>query len=723
MKNISVGSLPWRVTYDNAKDEVFVANSGSNNVSVVSDSSNTVVTTVDVGTQPDGMAYDSGKGEVFVSNQGSNTVSVINDTTNIVVATVAVGSGPDGVAYDSSKGEIFVADGDSSAVSVMNDTTNTVIATVGIGMWPAGVVYDGSKGEIFVANTGSYNASVISDTSNSVVATIPVGSYPHGVAYDSGKGEVLVANYGSNNMSVINDTTNSVVASVPVGSNPDSVACDSVKGEVFVTNVASNTVSVINDQDRTVGATVSVGSSPFGIAYDTREGEVFVAVPNSNIVSFFPTDPSVALNPSSSTVMVGQTIWVNATVTGGFAPYTFKWNTTSNHAGCSVATTSPSAMCTPTLPGIAFALKVDVTDFFGATENATSSNITVSLVHAALSVSRGEVDVNENLTLTARVTEDLATLLYGYSFPGMAGCAPSTSASIVCTPTAIGNFSVEMRVTDAYGNSWNATSATVQVYPALRVNLTVSSPTPLLAQTVAIVANASGGSPAYNYAYLGLPYGCYSENKSSIGCLPTQSDWYNITVVVTDINNGTARATVAMHVIFDFNVVAPSSTTVGLAMTISVNTNQTFSGPTDLAMPAGGVEALTYGYSGLPPGCASKDTPRITCTPTTVGTYSVTVSVRDQAGDHNTHTVAVHVTEGLLGLAGYEGYVVIGVVVAVVAVAVAVLLLRKRRSPPAAKALPKEEPESKEPEKGEAEKSPEKTATSEGTSPGTEKSG
>ena len=53
------------------------------------------------------MAYDPSKGEIFVTNGGPSTtlgtVSVISDSTNTVVANVTVGTTPVGIAYDSEK--------------------------------------------------------------------------------------------------------------------------------------------------------------------------------------------------------------------------------------------------------------------------------------------------------------------------------------------------------------------------------------------------------------------------------------------------------------------------------------------------------------------------------------------------------------------------------------------------------------------------------------------
>ena len=157
------------------------------------------------GARPYGLAYDGGKGEVFVANFGSNNVSVISTATKAVVANVPVDRGPIAVAYDSGKGEVFVANYYSGTVSVISDTTNAVEASipVGSGSRPLGLAYDSGKGELFVANQGSNNVSVISDATNAVVATIPVGSAPSEATYDSGNGFIYVSNRDQGTISII----------------------------------------------------------------------------------------------------------------------------------------------------------------------------------------------------------------------------------------------------------------------------------------------------------------------------------------------------------------------------------------------------------------------------------------------------------------------------------------------------------------------------------------
>src|SRR5205823_6460571 len=137
----------------------------------------TVVATVPTGTYPLAVAYDSGNGYIYVANPGSNAVSVINGTA--VVATLPVGNQPYGVGYDSGNGYIYVASSGSNTVHAVFGTVLVGWTTVGYA--PYGVAYDSGNGYVYVTNRDSNDVSVINGTT--VVTTVPVGSLPLGVAY------------------------------------------------------------------------------------------------------------------------------------------------------------------------------------------------------------------------------------------------------------------------------------------------------------------------------------------------------------------------------------------------------------------------------------------------------------------------------------------------------------------------------------------------------------
>lgn len=313
---ITVGKDPQGIAYDPEMGEMYVANSGSNTVSVISDSTNTVVATIDVGIQPKNVAYDCGKNEMFVTNYGSGTVSVISCKTHEVVATIPVGIHPVGIAYDSAKSELFVANSGDNTVSVISDINNSVIATVATGTnllngssahglgdpHPIGVACDSATNEIYVVNSypdssGSGTVSVISDSNNTVLVSIPVGELPHYAAYDPRRGEIFVTNLQDGFVSVISDTTHTVIANVSLpkpgfsGGNSD-ITYDSKTGEIFVL-YRGGTVNVISDSSlswvRAHDVTLGLGGDCFGIAYNPAKESIFVANAMNNSVFILST--------------------------------------------------------------------------------------------------------------------------------------------------------------------------------------------------------------------------------------------------------------------------------------------------------------------------------------------------------------------------------------------------------------------------------------------------
>jgi len=338
---ISVGTAPTGVTYDSAKSEIFVANSGYNTVSIISDANNAVVKTVTVGTSPTGLAYDSNKSEIFVTNHGSNSVSVISDSNNNVIKTIPVGTSPNNIAYDSAKGEIFVVNSGDNTVSIISDVSNAIVANVTVGTNPNKVIYDVAKGELYVSNSGYNTVSVISDSSNTVIATITVGISPAGAAYDSLKGEIFVANYGSgaNSVSVISDSSHRVLTTVPVGTVPYGVAYNSGLNEIFVSNHDSNSVSVISDSNNSVVATIPVGTTPTGVAYDSGKGEIFVANMGDNAISIIP-DASATSPPPSPVTSLSPSPGTSTSPTPVTSATT---NPTANPTSNPTPTTGPSS--------------------------------------------------------------------------------------------------------------------------------------------------------------------------------------------------------------------------------------------------------------------------------------------------------------------------------------------------------------------------------------------
>ena len=177
-------------------------------------------------TRPQGPACDIGAFELeqvraaYVANAGSNSVSVINPTTNLVVTTVPVGPNPVDIAVTPNGSTAYVTNAGSNSVSAINTTSNTVVATVTVGFSPVHVAIKADGTRAYVANARSNSISVIDTSTNAVVATVTVGLNPVDIAVTPNGSTAYVTNAGSNSVSAINTTSNAVVATVTVGTNP-----------------------------------------------------------------------------------------------------------------------------------------------------------------------------------------------------------------------------------------------------------------------------------------------------------------------------------------------------------------------------------------------------------------------------------------------------------------------------------------------------------------------
>ncbi len=124
---------------------------------------------------PYGAAFDFADGDIYVTNDGASNVSVVSGSTNKVVTTIPVGSNPIGAAFDSTNGDIYVTTYNRTtgwgSVSVVSGSTNKVFATIPVGNQPAGAVFDSANGDIYVTNTGSGNVSAISGNTNAVTSS------------------------------------------------------------------------------------------------------------------------------------------------------------------------------------------------------------------------------------------------------------------------------------------------------------------------------------------------------------------------------------------------------------------------------------------------------------------------------------------------------------------------------------------------------------------------
>jgi hypothetical protein len=187
-------------------------------------------------------------------------------------------------------------------------------------------------------------------------------------------------------------------------------------------------------------------------------GGSYPSYQDSNAVTVLGLDQPTA---APTSVDVGQRTLFGVQVYGGDPPYSYAWSGLPE--GCSSGDLNPLP-CTPLGAGPS-TVSVTVTDSVWGNVTSLMVDLTVSVDPTISSFIVDPTSPTEGnpLTLDLVAAGGAGTLTYSYSsLP--TGCQSSDTASLHCTPTVSGSFTVVSTVTDSNGGTATAT-LTVTVAP------------------------------------------------------------------------------------------------------------------------------------------------------------------------------------------------------------------------------------------------------------------
>ena len=226
---------------------------GVNSVEVSSGSSYSPVGFVQVGVDPEAVVFDPANGDLYVANTGSNNVSVIDGETDQVTASIAVGgesSGPTDLTLDSATGNLYVT-GNFNSATVVDTLTNRVIDNLSLGSYGTGMTFDPQNGELYVPNDSQDTLMAINGTTNRIVANVsifttfnPSGDDPVTAAFDPTTGNICVTNFFAYNINVVPGSTNTMLTTIPSGNEGWGIAFDPISGHGYASNFGNDTLTV-----------------------------------------------------------------------------------------------------------------------------------------------------------------------------------------------------------------------------------------------------------------------------------------------------------------------------------------------------------------------------------------------------------------------------------------------------------------------------------------------
>jgi YVTN family beta-propeller protein len=222
----------------------------------------------------------------YVANWGSDTLTVIDTAMDAVAATIPVGTGVEGyaIAVAPSGGTVYLANPSVNTVSVVDTATLTLVATIPVPRpFRIAVASDGSYGIV----TSLYSTSVLDLRTNVITATLPVKGWEAALSPDGRLAYVVAAADELEGLGVIviDTAAATVVATIPVGGSGRQIVLSPDGTRAYVaTQDGFAVIDTATNMLQTMTRGLPFGDYPSDIALTPDGAFAYVSVEPSRVI-------------------------------------------------------------------------------------------------------------------------------------------------------------------------------------------------------------------------------------------------------------------------------------------------------------------------------------------------------------------------------------------------------------------------------------------------------
>lgn len=160
----------------------------------------------------------------WVANRGSDSVSLFDLPSLRVLKTIKVGPGPEGIAASANGRWVVVALQKAGQVAILDASKAELITRLPAGQVPIRVACAPQMPVALVSNRASDDVTVLDLAARQVVTTVQVGRRPGGVTFNDRGTRAYVANGESKSVTVFTVPGYERTAEIETGAGPDGIA-------------------------------------------------------------------------------------------------------------------------------------------------------------------------------------------------------------------------------------------------------------------------------------------------------------------------------------------------------------------------------------------------------------------------------------------------------------------------------------------------------------------
>ena len=592
---------------------------------------------IPVGSAPDALAVNPTAAQLYVANSGSSNVTVINTADNTVsFPSFTVGSDPISLAFDPLDNLVFVANAGNAFLSVIN-LTHMVVQNPNITLVngpAAGLAFSRQSDRLLATTPSNLNVTLIDARLQSPLSAIlHVGKGMVAVTTSTNGTEFVLGNASGSDVVILNSTDGSQVGTdITVEAHPTELLPDPQSGNVYCWTSSARVLESVNLSSK-IGQPATFTTSPelLSVSSSPAQSRVFVSSANSSLIydlnstRLDQTSPVIQANavplstvadPANDRLYVGTSTGLDV-----YNASTDKLNAT---ASALTGNCTQLVLDQPdNLLWLANNLAVDAVSL----KTLQVLNPTGLLVPAGSTqgIAFDPSDAEIFVLVSPSTVEVLSSS--GENPPGPEINVGANVTSLAYDPSDNQIYAAGDGVTLVNGTSHTVDGGPVllggphkvlgAVYEPSREDIYIAS-VGLLPGKQGMVSVLDGSSMSASEA---------SEVQIPVGEAP---DAFG---VVTSGNNavpGSAMVWVANALSGTVSVISsPPQVTEFAASPSTIDLGF----PTSIAVSyLGGAGPSTVTFYGLPPGCTSSDETQLTCTPSSVGVYTLAVNVTDSFG-------------------------------------------------------------------------------------------
>jgi DNA-binding beta-propeller fold protein YncE len=456
-----IGSYTTGMAYDSSTDRLFVADSVAGQVYVLYPNNLSTSETIFTDTPALGLygawwlTYVPELNTIYAPTSFQDSLIAISDVTLSIYLSWGGFAQPYAEVWDGGCECLVLGDWWEDKLYFVNETSYQIVRSIPLGGTVRGVTYDSATNELWVGMGdlwGSSGIAILNATNGHRVTTLSSGSWFNAPTFDSADERMYVPSVLGNAVDIYNSTNLTYLGKVSA-LDATNAAWDPVNDRVFISDWEANNVTVINGRSGSLVTTILNVSGPNAIVYDPSTSRVYTGDENSpNITAIDSISDKIAGNISFPPYAAGLAIspsGKNLFVTSDNAEVTDLNLTTNRSVGIAAGTETAGMAWLP--DGVLAATDLNGGVYFLSTGGPDP------LTTPSLELNPSYVVKGAPVTISTDVNGGSGSYRYSYSnLPS--GCSSANSASFVCAPTQLGQFDVEVSVTDSGSQSLNASA-------------------------------------------------------------------------------------------------------------------------------------------------------------------------------------------------------------------------------------------------------------------------